>query len=414
LLIGEVSEIGKPQEPVYSRLDNKKLSKLKEFPVDAPASHQSRTGQDDIDNYRRRYYFRQALSRFLAEEKPAGVIHRSYRQGGVISTSSKNYRVGQTFPVPAISITKEHYNLMHRMIDQGKTPRLTLDIKARFHDEDTKAYNTIAEIPGADKDPEIVMLGAHLDSWHGSTGAVDNAAGVAVTMEAVRILKALNIQPKRTIRIALWAGEEQGLLGSEAYVERHFATRPKPESAQERQLPGYLWRSPGWPIKPLKDYDKLSAYFNMDNGSGRFRGIYTEGNVAVKPLFSKWFGPYMDLSTGTVTNKANNYTDHEAFDDVGLPGFQFIQDPLDYSTRLHHTQLDSFDHASEEDLKQASVIMAAFIYNAATTEQRIPRKPMPRKPAKHLQDKAKLKAEKARRQRQIDAKEALEADKYRD
>lgn len=413
LLIGEAKEISRPKEPVFVRMDSKKLNKLKEFDVNDHASHSLGITQDSIDKYRQRHYFELALAEFLKKEKPAGVIYRSRRQGGVIGTSSKNHRVGKTFPVPAITITQEHFNLMHRMLDLGQTPKVKLDITARFHDEDRNAYNTIAEIPGTDKDPQVVMLGAHLDSWHGSTGAVDNAAGVAVTMEAVRILKALNVKPKRTIRIALWSGEEQGLFGSRSYVEKNFATRPKPSDPEELAMSSYLWRTPGWPITPIKDYDKLSVYFNMDNGSGRFRGIYTEGNVAVKPIFGKWFAPYSDLSTGTITNKSNNFTDHEAFDDVGLPGFQFIQDPLDYRTRLHHSHLDSFDHVVEADLKQASVIMAAFVYNAATMDERMPRKPMPTEPAAHIKNKAQLKADKERRKREKEANKALDADNYK-
>lgn len=412
LLIGDADDIDKPSTPVSERFSGESLSQLGKLDISQGASHGRNISQPSIDKAKQKHYFGLALSAFLAEEKPAGVLYRSSRQAGVINTKSKSFRPNETFPVPAMTITQEHFNFLYRQVINGKAPKLKLNIKARFHDEDHNAYNTIAEIKGSDKADEIVMLGAHLDSWHGSTGAVDNAAGVAVTMEAVRILKALDVKPKRTIRIALWAGEEQGLIGSQAYVERHFATRPKPTDAKERMLPSYLWRSVGWPITPLKGYEKLSVYFNMDNGSGRFRGIYTEGNVAVNPIFANWFSPFSDLSSGTISTQASNYTDHEAFDNVGLPGFQFIQDPLDYDSRLHHSHLDALDHVSEDDLKQASVIMAAFVYNAAMSEQMMPRKPMPKAPPAHLKHQEAQATEKARRERQKEAKKALEADNY--
>jgi Zn-dependent M28 family amino/carboxypeptidase len=302
----------------------------------------------------------------------------------------------------------EHYNLLHRLLELELNPLLAINIDARFHDDDRNAYNTLAEIPGTGENPEIVMTGGHLDSWHASAGAVDNAAGVAITMEAMRILSVLEVKPKRTIRIALWSGEEQGLHGSYQYVRKHLATRPDPEDPEERLLPRSYWRSPGWPITPLPDFDRFSAYFNVDNGSGRIRGIYTEGNAAVKPIFSSWFGPFSDLSAGTVVLGDTGGTDHESFDDVGLPGFQFIQDGLDYRSRLHHTNIDSYDHAVEADMKQASTILAAFLYHAATMEERMPREVMPVKPtAVSEQDKAR-RASKARRARERQARRALD------
>lgn len=407
LLMGDGKTIGEPKNSVFKRHSSSDLSKIKQFNVGAKASHGSWMTDDRKDSAIQRHEFRKALNAFLKKEKVAGVVYRSWRQGGLIGIFGRDHRVGKTFPVPAMVIEAEHYNLMTRMIDNGKQPKIALDVKAQFHDDDYNAYNTIAEIKGTDEDPEIVMLGGHLDSWHASDGAVDNGAGVAVVMEAVRILKKLDVKPKRTIRIALWSGEEQGLFGSRAHIEKHFATRPKPESKLERELPSYMQKQ-GWPIQPKADYDKFSVYFNMDNGSGKFRGIYTEGNVAAKSVFGPWFGPYSDLSTGTITNKSTSGTDHESFDDVGLPGFQFIQDPLDYSSRLHHTHIDSLDHVVEDDLKQASVLMAAFVYKAAMADERMPRKPMPTEPSELQQQKAKIKAEKARAKRLRDGNKALE------
>ena len=408
IMMGLGKNIEEPENSVFNRYDSGELSKLKDFNVNRSASHSPWVTLDRRDSAMQRYNFRKSLNKFLKAEKVSGVIYRSWRQGGLINVFGRDHRVGNTFPVPAIIIEAEHYNLLSRMIDNDKKLKISLNIDARFHDEDRNAYNTIAEIPGSDKDAEVVMVGGHLDSWHGSDGAVDNGAGVAVAMEAVRILSQLGIKPKRTIRIALWSGEEQGLFGSSAYVEEHFATRPKPADKNEQALPSYLWKDQGWPIEVKPAHDKFSVYFNMDNGSGRFRGIYTEGNVAAKSVFSQWFGPYSDLSTGTITNKSTDGTDHESFDDVGLPGFQFIQDELDYGSRLHHTHIDSIDHVVESDLKQASVILAGFLYEAAMADERMPRKPMPKDISALQKKKLKLKAKKVRNERQISANRDIE------
>lgn len=389
-----------PKNDVFKRRDGQDLAKLKDFPVGNKASHEPWGNAANRDEWMHRYQFGETLNQFLKEEKVAGVIYGSWRQGGLISIFGHNHRQGKSFPVPAMVIEAEQYNLLSRLVDNGEKIEVAMNVEARFHDEDTKAYNTIAEIPGTSKKQQVVMVGGHLDSWHASDGAVDNGAGVAVAMEAMRILKALKVKPKRTIRIALWTGEEQGLFGSRAYVEKHFASRPKPTDKAEASLPSYLWHSKGWPIKPKKAHKNLSVYFNMDNGSGRFRGIYTEGNVAAKSVFSSWFSPYSDLSTGTVSNRSTGGTDHEAFDDVGLPGFQFIQDPLDYSTRLHHTHIDSFEHVVEDDLKQASVIMAGFLYRAAMSDEMMPRKPMPKAPSELIQEQTRKAIEKQRRERE--------------
>ncbi|WP_306523414.1 M20/M25/M40 family metallo-hydrolase [Rheinheimera sp.] len=406
LLMGEDVKIEAPKTVIFERLSAQKLTELKDYDTSARASYESFMTKALRDSRMQSYKFNKELDAFLLKEKVAAVIYRSSRQGGLVRVFGKSHKEGETFPVPAMIIEQEDYSLLLRMLDRKEQPKLTLDIKARFHDEDMKSYNTIAEIPGSTD--EVVMVGGHLDSWHASDGAVDNGAGVAVAMEAVRILSKLNVKPKRTIRIALWSGEEQGLYGSRAYVNDFLASRPEPEDAAEKALPRYLWSSPGWPIQPKAGYDKLSVYFNMDNGSGKFRGIYTEGNVAVKPVFTDWFGPYSDLSTGTISPLSTGGTDHESFDDVGLPGFQFIQDPLDYSTRLHHTHIDSIDHVVEEDLKQASVLMAGFLYEAAMAEKKLPRKPMPTAPSKVQQQQKDLEATKERRLRELEAKKALE------
>jgi carboxypeptidase Q len=412
LLMTVPEELGEPTKKVFKRHESSDLSKIKEFNVGTKASHEPWSTPDRRDSSMQRHRFNIALRQFLKDENVAGVIYGSWRQGGLISIFGHSHKEDSQFPVSAVVVEAEQYNLLTRLIDAQQKIELSMNVDAQFHDDDINGYNTIAEIPGKNKNAEIVMLGGHLDSWHASDGAVDNGAGVAVAMEAVRILKALNVKPKRTIRIALWSGEEQGLYGSRAYVERHFASRPKPTNAEEAALPQWLWHSPGWPIKTKKAHSKLSAYFNMDNGSGRFRGIYTEGNVAVAPIFSSWFGPYSDLSAGTVTNKSTGGTDHEAFDDIGLPGFQFIQDPLDYGSRLHHTHIDSYEHVVEDDLKQASVIMAGFVYRAAMADAKLPRKPMPKEPSELIKKRKQLETDKKRRKRERDGNRKVDTKNY--
>ena len=254
---------------------------------------------------------------------------------------------------------------------------MRMNVAARFTDEaDQPGYNTIAEIPGSGPHrDEIVMLGAHMDSWHAGTGASDNGAGVAVVMEAVRILKAIGAKPDRTIRVALWSGEEQGLIGSAKYVQDHFGHYPEPTDPEQKAIPAFFRESKGALVRG-KEYGKLAGYFNLDNGSGKIRGIYAQENMAVAPIFAEWMKPWHDVGATIVTQRNTGSTDHISFDAVGLPGFQFVQDELDYFTNVHHTDLDTYDHASADDLKQASAIMASFVYNAAMRPTMLPRKPL--------------------------------------
>jgi Zn-dependent M28 family amino/carboxypeptidase len=246
-------------------------------------------------------------------------------------------------------------------------------------------YDTIAEIPGTDKKDEVVMLGAHLDSWHAGTGATDNGAGSIVMMEAVRILKALDIRPRRTIRIGLWSGEEEGLLGSQGYVEQHFGSRPPMDDPNMKGVPTLLRREAG-PVTVKPEQAKVSAYFNVDNGTGKIRGVYLQENEAVAPIFEAWMRPFKDLGMTTLTMRNTGGTDHLSFDAVGIPGFQFIQDPIEYETRTHHSNMDVYDRLQPDDLKQISVIVASFVYDAAMRDQMLPRKPiekpLPKEPAK--------------------------------
>ncbi len=342
-------------------------------------------------------------AKFLADEGAALLVDCSEKgEGGTLFVQGASIPGAGGFPVPGqaqparrvsvwdkdapkippqIVIAREQYNRLVRMIEQGEKIRMVVDIAAQFHDDDMMAYNTIAEIPGSDLKDEVVMLGGHLDSWHSGTGATDNAAGVATTMEAVRILKALDLKPRRTIRIGLWTGEEQGLMGSRAFVRQHFGRSPNnpmaamfgvPETSAERKE-----ADNGKPAasESKAEYVKFSGYFNLDNGTGKIRGVYMQGNEAVRPIFRKWLQPFRETGATTLTLNNTGGTDHQSFDGIGLPGFQFIQDEIHYSTRTHHSNQDVYDHILADDLKQAAVIMASFVYNTAMRDEKLPRKP---------------------------------------
>ena len=284
---------------------------------------------------------------------------------------------------PQLVMAIEHYNRLIRMIEAGENVKMAVNLAVDWHDTDLMGYNTIAEIPGTDLKDEIVMLGGHMDSWHSGTGATDNGAGVAVGMEAVRIIQALGLKPRRTIRIALWSGEEQGLLGSRAYVAQHLGKIETPANTSaagngnNATGNGNSNTAPATPALVKKpDYEKFSSYFNLDNGTGKIRGVYLQGNESVRSLFRQWLMPFRDMGATTLSISNTGGTDHLAFDAIGLPGFQFIQDEIEYSTRTHHSNQDVFDRIQADDMKQAATIMAAFIYNAAMTDQKLPRKPM--------------------------------------
>ncbi len=275
--------------------------------------------------------------------------------------------------IPQIVLSKEHYNRLVRMIEAGEKVTIATELQVQFHDKDLMAYNTVAEIPGSDLKEEVVMLGGHIDSWHSGTGATDNGAGVSVAMEAVRIIKALDLKPRRTIRVGLWSGEEEGLLGSRAYVREHFGKNP---------AGGFGVAEPDVKesAEPRPEYARFSGYFNLDNGTGKIRGVYLQGNEAVRPIFRKWLQPFRDMGAATLSLSNTGGTDHLSFDGIGLPGFQFIQDEIEYSSRTHHSNQDVFDRIQADDMKQASVIMAAFVYNTAMLDERLPRKPEAREP----------------------------------
>ncbi|MCL6505805.1 MAG: M20/M25/M40 family metallo-hydrolase [Bryobacteraceae bacterium] len=296
---------------------------------------------------------------FLKDEGALMVVSAGLRgdRGTIFATAFGSREPKDPLPPPAVAIAVEHYNRIARLLSKKIPVRLEFEVETEFH-EGAQGYNVIAEIPGVRKKDEIVMLGAHLDSWISGTGATDNAAGSAVMLEVMRILKTLDFKLDRTVRLGLWDGEEQGFLGSRAYVKEHFADRET------------------MALKP--DHAKLAAYFNVDNGSGRIRGVYLQGNDMVRPIFQAWLEPLRDLGATTLTIRNTGGTDHLSFDEVGLPGFQFIQDPLEYGTRTHHSNMDVYDHVRGGDLMQAAAVVASFAYHAAMREEMLPRKPLPK------------------------------------
>ncbi|MEP2129950.1 MAG: M20/M25/M40 family metallo-hydrolase [Algoriphagus sp.] len=300
----------------------------------------------------------QKVTEFIVNEGPALIIKGvNGRHGTLFTSSPRGFMKDAPKGIPTLETSPEYVNLMARLNSNGVEVEVEAEVQTRYRTDDLQGYNVIAEIPGSDPTlkAEIVMLGGHLDSWHGATGATDNAAGCIVMMEAVRILQATGLQPKRTVRIALWGGEEEGLYGSRGYVKKHFGD---PQTKE---------------MKP--DHEKMSAYYNIDNGTGRVRGIYLQGNAAVEPIFNAWFLPLDDIvEDRTITISNTGGTDHQSFDALGLPGFQFIQDPVEYNTRTHHTNMDMYERLELDDLKQMSVVIASFVYNTAQRDEMLPRK----------------------------------------
>jgi len=383
LFLSKAPEAKDPAEPVFTRYDAAKLDELANF--DIP---QDREAESWREKARKRRELWLKLSDQLVAEGVVATVEVSSFENGIVRVMGGG---GQGLPnqplgVPSLVMAVEPYERILRLLEAGEEVELALDIAAKFHRESPTVWNTVAEIPGSDQGAEVVMAGAHLDSWHAGTGATDNAAGSAVVLEAMRILKALGVKPKRTIRAALWAGEEQGLLGSRAYVAEHFASRPEPTDEAELALPA-RWRKPTWPISPKPEHARLAAYFNLDNGGGRVHGIYAQENLGAKLLFEKFIEPLKDLGVTTVTMENTGSTDHVPFDGAGLPGFQFIQDGRDYGSRTHHSNIDSYEHLAEADLKQAAVVMASFLYQTAMLDGPFPRKPRPVEPPKKAEPK---------------------------
>jgi hypothetical protein len=308
--------------------------------------------------------FRNKLNQFLANEGVAVVLSIGDRgDGGTVRASAQGSRDPKDpLPPPSVALAPEHYNRIARLLEKKIPVTLEFDIQAQFHAETQNTFNVLADLPGTDKKDELVLLGAHLDSWTGGTGATDNASGCAVMMEAIRILKALNLTVRRTVTVALWAGEEQGFLGSRAYVKQHLGDR-----ASMVLKPGHA---------------RISGYLNSDNGGGRIRGVHLQNNDMMRPVAEAWLAPFRDHGATTVTIRNTGGTDHIPFDGIGIPGFQFIQDPLDYFTRTHHTNMDVYDRLQPGDLMQSAAVVASFAYHAANRDELLPRKPLPKPESK--------------------------------
>jgi carboxypeptidase Q len=363
-----------------SRLDDKGLKEIEETPIPVkPARRGEPEGQsgpkwEDLEEFFRTEEVGCLVEPSSASRSDFGTVRvDAYGGNGKDHTTR-----GQS---PRIIVAAEQYNRICRILELGVPVTLEIEVRTTFYDRDTQGTNVTAEIPGTDKKDELVMLGGHLDSWTGGTGAVDNAAGCVVAMEAVRILKALGVKPRRTIRAAFWTGEEEGFYGSRGYVVSHFGDTDRQSLAKmDFEALDRSWRNPLGESKKLlakPDYAKISGYFNYDNGSGRIRGIYIQENFAVRPIFEEWMKPLKDLGVTTIALQNTEGTDHLPFDYIGIPGFQFIQDPLDYFPGLHHTNQDVYDHAVPEDLVQSAIVMAYFVYQTAMREEMLPRKPLP-------------------------------------
>jgi carboxypeptidase Q len=371
VFLDRARDLPAPEGQEFRRYTAQELQELEQFPV---GEHRPA--------WRERYLKRRQLAARLADmlrsEGALATVEISQRDGGLLTVAgTQAYRPGTSPGVPGLVMAAEQYNRIVRLIEHGTPVELEVSVDARFLDHGTQDDNVVAEIPGGDRRDEVVMAGAHLDSWHTGTGATDNAAGCAVVMEAARILKAIGVMPRRTIRVALWGGEEEGLIGSRAYVAAHLASRSEPTDPEQRALPEWA-RTERGPLKSKPEFDKLSAYYNVDNGSGKIRGIYAQENSAVQPIFEGWLKPLADLGADAVTLRDTRGTDHLSFDAVGLPDFQFIQDELDYDSRTHHTEMDVYDRLQAPDLMQASVVLASFLYDTAMRDGMMPRKPLPR------------------------------------
>jgi carboxypeptidase Q len=359
-------------EAPFQRLSEVDIAKLDKYaqPTFDPAQRKK-----NIERYR----FRPTLDAFLAQEGAVALVQMSRTEGRLVHGEGYGYRVGKTPKLPGLELAAEDYRKLARLATRGEV-RLEIDSRVHFEDGDHNAYNVFAEIPGEDAHAGYVMAGAHLDSWVAGDGAADNGAGSAVVMEAARILASIGVRPKRTIRFVLWAGEEEGLLGSAAFLEKHLAHRPPPADPAEADLPP-SFSTDSYPVQTLSGFSDLQGYFNLDNGSGKIRGIYTEGNFAVVPTFREWLAPFASLGASAVVAEPTGGTDHVFLSRLGLPAFQFVQDPLDYGTRVHHTDLDTFDHLRPQDLRQASVVMATVLLAAANAEKPLQRKTLPTQPA---------------------------------
>jgi hypothetical protein len=391
VLYGAMREVPPVDKVLFERYTEKELEDLAEYPVTAGGGGGvSPDMQRRIQAFVERGKLMDKLAQFFVDEKVAAVIEPSRDgkngggSGGTLfddngaTLGRTPYLAEKKVRTPVIVAAIESYGRLYRLIQAHVPVTVEMDVETKFTGEHEHGFDTVAEIPGSDpalKD-QVVMVGGHLDSWIAGTGATDNGAGTVVAMEVVRILKALDLKPRRTIRIALWTGEEQGLFGSKGYAKEHFGSAPLSTAPDQVALPEFMRRAAG-PLDVKPEQKLISGYFNIDNGSGKVRGIYTQGNSAIAPIFAQWMAPLKDLGVTTISNRNTGGTDHLSFDAVGIPGFQFIQDDLDYETRTHHSNDDTYERLQPADLKQIATVEAIFVYNAAQRDQMLPRKPFP-------------------------------------
>jgi carboxypeptidase Q len=383
VLFGEMREVKPVDKPLFERYDDKDLAKLVDHPM-AP----ERDYEEYMKTYTERMELREKTKAFLVSEHALAMVlpSRDGRDGGGSggtifddgSLGGFSYQRDHAIPFPVVVMAIESYGRVYRLLKAHVPVNIEMNVDTKFFGDHEHGFDTIAEIPGTDPNlkDELVMVGGHLDSWAAATGATDNGAGTVVAMEVMRILNALHVKPRRTIRVGLWTGEEQGLYGSQGYVKQHFGFVPLSTTPEEMKKPEWL-RKPAGPVELKPDQPKISAYFNVDNGSGKIRGVYLEENAAVAPIFTQWVEPLKDLGVSTITLRHTGGTDHESFDAVGIPGFQFIQDPLDYGSRTHHSNQDTYERLQSGDLSQAATVEAIFVYNTAMRDQMLPRKPLP-------------------------------------
>jgi hypothetical protein len=390
VLYGPMRDVPPVDKALSERYTEQQLEDLAEFPVSASAAGIPPDMQARLRARMERLRLIDKVAQFFADEKVAAVIEPSRDgedgggSGGTFfddngaTLGRTPYLADKRVRIPVAVAAIESYGRLYRLVQAHVPTTVEIDIETKFTGEHEHGFDTVAEIPGTDpklKD-QVVMVGGHLDSWIAGTGATDNGAGTIVAMEAVRILKALDVKPRRTIRIALWTGEEQGLFGSKGYVKQHFGSAPLSTAPDQLSLPEFMRRAAG-PLDVKPEQKLVSAYFNVDNGSGKIRGVYLQGNAAIAPIFAQWIAPLKDLGVTTLTMRNTGGTDHLSFDAVGIPGFQFIQDDLDYESRTHHSNEDVYERLQPADLKQIATVEAIFLYNAAQRDQMLPRKPLP-------------------------------------
>jgi len=396
VLLGDMREVKPVDKALFERMDEKELAKEVEHPLIPEPGYFT-------PELMKRVELRQKVAQMLGAEHALAVIlpsrdgRNNGGSGGTIFVDSSRglgwfiYQRDHAQPLPVVIMAIENYGRVYRLLKANVPVTIELNVDVKFTGDHEHGFDTIAEIPGTDpklKD-EVVMVGGHLDSWASATGATDNGAGTVVAMEVMRILNTLQVKPRRTIRVGLWTGEEQGLFGSIGYVKQHFGFAPLSTAPDQIKLPEWM-RKPAGPLELKPDQQKISGYFNVDNGTGKILGVYLQENVAEAPIFTQWIEPLKDLGVTAISVRNTEGTDHESFDAVGVPGFQFIQDKLDYSSRTHHSNMDTYERLQPGDLAQAATVEAIFVYNTAMRDQMLPRKPLPH-PELEDQRKAPLK-----------------------